>query len=239
MENRTLFSIFRPLLTLSSVSYDWDYWAAKCKPLWERSIWQVRPKSHAAWLNLLRRPLNKEKKMSYWVKWDCSWISHKARNHATVTDIVNKSSSQSQRHPMKLQCLDRQNSSQNCFLIKLRQLTILVNCPLEISSLFPTDQDQNEDLQDAQTQVSDFAAVLSSYIERRKLLMENLVNQSSLVNEPTCIFRIPDLSLVDVNAIDCVLLTSSKHMLGLPFLTEYLGYKGRILATESSIEFAR
>lgn len=160
-------------------------------------------------------------------------------NHATVTDIVNKSSSQSQRHPMKLQCLDRQNSSQNSFLIKLRQLTILVNCPLEISSLFPTDQDQNEDLQDAQTQVSDFAAVLSSYIERRKLLMENLVDQSSTVNEPTCIFRIPDLSLVDVNAIDCVLLTSSKHMLGLPFLTEYLGYKGRILATESSIEFAR
>jgi integrator complex subunit 9 len=140
---------------------------------------------------------------------------------------------------MKFQCLDRQSSAQNCFLIKLRQLTILVNCPLEISSILPNVQVHNENSQDAQTQVTDFAAVLSSYIERRKLLMDNAIDQSPMVSEATCIFRIPDLNLIDMHAIDCVLLTSSKQMLGLPFLTEYLGYKGRILATEASIEFAR
>jgi integrator complex subunit 9 len=140
---------------------------------------------------------------------------------------------------MKVQCLDREGSPQNCFLLKLRQLTILVNCPLQISSIFPSDQERNEQLNDAQSQVTDFANVLSSYIERRKMLMEDTVDQSGSVNEATCIFRIPDLSLVDVQAIDCVLLTTSKHMLGLPFLTEYLGYKGRILATECAIEFAR
>ncbi|KAG2178010.1 hypothetical protein INT43_003263 [Umbelopsis isabellina] len=139
---------------------------------------------------------------------------------------------------MKVQCLDRQGSPQNCFLLKLRQLTILVNCPLQITSIFPTAQERNEELNDAQSQVTDFAAVLTSYIERRKMLLDDMIDQSASVNEATCIFRIPDLSLVDVHTIDCVLLTTSKHMLGLPFLTEYLGYKGRILATECAIEFA-
>ncbi|CAO3669058.1 unnamed protein product [Umbelopsis ramanniana] len=127
---------------------------------------------------------------------------------------------------------------QNCFLIKLRQLTILVNCPLVIGSLLPTNQHDHDQQQEAQTQIPDFAAVLSSYVERQKMLMEDSVSQLNMPIEATCVFSIPDLSLVDIHAIDCVLLTGTKHMLGLPFLTEYLGYKGRILATESSIEFA-
>ncbi|CAO3598094.1 unnamed protein product [Absidia cylindrospora] len=44
---------------------------------------------------------------------------------------------------------------------------------------------------------------------------------------------------VDISTIHVVLLTQYEQLLGLPYLTEYLGYKGKIIATEPTIEFAR
>ncbi|RCH81936.1 Integrator complex subunit 9, partial [Rhizopus stolonifer] len=42
-----------------------------------------------------------------------------------------------------------------------------------------------------------------------------------------------------LHTIDLVLITHMDSMLGLPYLTEYLGYKGKIIATEPTIEFAK
>lgn len=67
--------------------------------------------------------------------------------------------------------------------------------------------------------------------------MEYTAAQSHAEN--ISVFRTANLDLVDINNIDVVIIANSDMMLGLPFLTEYLGYKGRIYATAPSIEFAR
>ncbi|ORZ02171.1 beta-lactamase-like protein [Syncephalastrum racemosum] len=56
--------------------------------------------------------------------------------------------------------------------------------------------------------------------------------------EERVVFRTPNLD-VDINSINLVLISNSDTMLGLPFLTEYMGYKGKIVAVEPAIEFAR
>ena len=49
----------------------------------------------------------------------------------------------------------------------------------------------------------------------------------------------PDFSAVDWKAVDFILISSYRHMLALPFVTEYTEFMGKIYATEPTIEFGR
>ncbi|CAG8520291.1 10902_t:CDS:10 [Paraglomus brasilianum] len=49
----------------------------------------------------------------------------------------------------------------------------------------------------------------------------------------------PDFSSVDWKAVDFILISSYRHMLALPFVTEYTEFMGKIYATEPTIEFGR
>lgn len=51
--------------------------------------------------------------------------------------------------------------------------------------------------------------------------------------------RLPQAGLVDFSTVDVLLISSCFSMQALPFLTEKLGFKGRIYATEPTMHFGR
>ncbi|KAG1711770.1 hypothetical protein DVH05_009013 [Phytophthora capsici] len=51
--------------------------------------------------------------------------------------------------------------------------------------------------------------------------------------------HLPGLSSVDVGALDVVLLSNHHTLLALPLLTEVLGFKGKIYATQLTLDFGR
>lgn len=112
----------------------------------------------------------------------------------------------------------------------------MINCPLDTFTV-PQQQD-NEHQDDAQ----DLASILSAFSEQGKRTADTQYSSltTSIQNcDHATVFRIPDLSLIDINSIDLVLISNYNLMLGLPYLTEYMGYKGRIIATEPTVEYAK
>lgn len=147
---------------------------------------------------------------------------------------------------MKIQCLDHKGSTSNTFLCKINQHTILINCPIETLTIpqpQQTQQQQDNDQDDQEaSNSSDLGSILSAFSAQGKRTADtqhSSLNTSLKNCDHPNVFRVPDFSLIDMDSIDLVLISNSESMLGLPFLTEYLGYKGRIIATEPTIEYGK
>ncbi|CAG8433608.1 1190_t:CDS:10 [Ambispora gerdemannii] len=50
------------------------------------------------------------------------------------------------------------------------------------------------------------------------------------------VVQTPDFSVIDWNSIDFIIISNFRHMLALPFITEYTKFEGSIYATEPTIE---
>lgn len=139
---------------------------------------------------------------------------------------------------MKIQCIDHEGSTSNTFLCKINQHTILINCSLDTLTVSQQPRDDEHERDDAH----DLASILSAFSDqgKRTLDTQDALLTTSIQNcdHPT-VFRIPNFSLIDMNSIDLVLISNYNLMLGLPYLTEYMGYKGRIIATEPTVEYAK
>jgi integrator complex subunit 9 len=141
---------------------------------------------------------------------------------------------------MKIQCLDNKGTIQTTFLCKINQHTILINCPLEQYTIPSSAHDDDE--QDEEPTLQDLSSILSSFSEQGKRSADTEYSSlsTSLKNcDNLTVFRVADFSLIDIHSIDLVLISNHKLMLGLPYLTEYMGYKGRIVATEPTVEYAK
>lgn len=139
---------------------------------------------------------------------------------------------------MKIQCLDREGTIPNTFLCKINQHTILLNCPIELLTI----PQQRGDGEPEDNSKSDLSSILSSFSSQGKRAADtrsNLAGRSVKNCDHATVFRVPDFNLIDIHSIDLVLISNSELMLGLPYLTEYMGYKGRIIATEPTIEYAK
>ncbi|CEP19353.1 hypothetical protein [Parasitella parasitica] len=144
---------------------------------------------------------------------------------------------------MKIQCLDHKGSTPNTFLCKINQHTILINCPIETLTIpqpqHPQPEDKNDEQEGGSNGLGSILAAFSTQGKRTTDTQYSSLNTSIKNCDHPSVFRVPDFSLIDVNSIDLVLIANSESMLGLPFLTEYLGYKGRIIATEPTIEYGK
>lgn len=149
---------------------------------------------------------------------------------------------------MKIQCLDNKGTTPNTFLCKINQHCILINCPLETCSIPSSSQqqaneqeEQQDDLQQQQGE-NDLIFILNNFSQQGKRSIDTQYSSLS-TNLNACdqvqVFRIPDFSLIDIDSIDLILISNYNLMLGLPFLTEYMGYKGKIIATEPTLEYAK
>lgn len=52
-------------------------------------------------------------------------------------------------------------------------------------------------------------------------------------------FYIPQFDMVDIDKIDFIVISNFYNIGALPYLTEYLGFKGKIFATEPTIQFGK
>ncbi|XP_064653165.1 integrator complex subunit 9-like isoform X2 [Lineus longissimus] len=52
-------------------------------------------------------------------------------------------------------------------------------------------------------------------------------------------FCVPETGLLDMSDIDAILISNSHNMLALPFITEYTGFKGKVYATEPTLQVGR
>lgn len=143
---------------------------------------------------------------------------------------------------MKIQCLDNKGSTPNTFLCKINQHTILINCPLETLTISPPLRQNTEQQQEQHDETNDLTSILSAFSKQGKQTVDTQYSSltTSIQNcDQRSVFRTADFSLIDINSIDLVLISNYNMMLGLPYLTEYLGYKGRIIATEPTVEYSK
>lgn len=141
---------------------------------------------------------------------------------------------------MKIQCIDHEGSPPNTFVCKINQHTILLNCPLETLTI--THSREDDETMPTEESRNDLASILSAFSTQGKRAADTLYSslQTNIKNcDHLSVFRAPDFNLLDVDSIDLVLIANSNLMLGLPYLTEYMGYKGKIIATEPTIEYAK
>ena len=52
-------------------------------------------------------------------------------------------------------------------------------------------------------------------------------------------YNVPELQMVDFSTIDVILLSNFYNLWALPYITEYTGFKGKIYATEPTIQLGR
>ena len=52
-------------------------------------------------------------------------------------------------------------------------------------------------------------------------------------------FRVPEWGLLDLAAVDAILISNAQNMLALPFITEHSAFRGRVYATEPTVQIAR
>ena len=69
-----------------------------------------------------------------------------------------------------------------------------------------------------------------------KLFRENV---GHIFVDSTPLVRLPETRLVDYSSVDVLLISNCFSMLALPFLTEKLGFHGKIYATEPTVHFGR
>ncbi|ELR11350.1 integrator complex subunit 9, putative [Acanthamoeba castellanii str. Neff] len=51
-------------------------------------------------------------------------------------------------------------------------------------------------------------------------------------------FRVPEWGLLDLAAVDAILISNAQNMLALPFITEHSAFRGRVYATEPTVQIA-
>jgi integrator complex subunit 9 len=126
----------------------------------------------------------------------------------------------------------------------MKQHTILVNCPLKTRHVRqdPPDSDVNDEGDELTDYTTPLDNVLAPYHPLAKQVARYSTDATATYQEQPSSFtwsRMIALDGVDISTIDVILLTQYELLLGLPYLTEYLGYQGKIVATEPTIEFAR
>ncbi|CAG8716200.1 12027_t:CDS:2, partial [Acaulospora morrowiae] len=138
------------------------------------------------------------------------------------------------------------DSRSNCFLIKLKQMNFLIDCGLNTSELIKSSPRDNLTSR-AQTVLSeidgindDMELLLSGENEVKRAKLDTSVEPNGINGRRTrgqFLVETPEFSNVDWSTIDFILITNYRHMLALPYVTEYTDFKGKIYATEPTVIF--
>ncbi|XP_066923310.1 integrator complex subunit 9 homolog [Clytia hemisphaerica] len=136
---------------------------------------------------------------------------------------------------MKLFSLNKKSSIAPCMILKLKDLTIMLDTKLDL------------------TPILDYLPV--GVVERKQNLKHWLPNAEikRLLGTEANIYEIggrvfldslpeaaiPEKGMVDFASIDVILVTSYNNILALPYITEYSGFNGKVLATEPTLQIGK
>ncbi|XP_063959379.1 integrator complex subunit 9-like [Lytechinus pictus] len=136
---------------------------------------------------------------------------------------------------MKLYCLSEQPSAP-CLLLTFKGTTILLDCSLDLGSLqhflpmplVPSTQFSKM----PNWKPSEKGHGLAHSKELKECSGRVFVDATPEVCTP-------EFGMIDMSTVDAILISNYHCMLGLPFITEFTGFKGVIYATEPTIQIGR
>mgnify|MGYP001044202223 CR=1 FL=1 len=112
-------------------------------------------------------------------------------------------------------------ANSNCYLLKVKDCTILLDCPIEIHDL---------------AHFAPKGLFNEIYGEKDSIFK---VNGDSFLIDDTLKINHPNFESLDLASIDILLISNVHSMLALPYLTEYYGFNGKIIATEPTAQLGR
>ncbi|XP_065844002.1 integrator complex subunit 9-like isoform X2 [Oscarella lobularis] len=121
-----------------------------------------------------------------------------------------------------------------CFLLKFKDVTLLLDCAIDFSSLrhfLPIPLIPSRRLANLPTLKG------SSLPKEISDKLKDVNGQFFLDGQLE--FCIGELDAVNLSTVDAILVTCYQNMLGLPYITEYLGFKGKVYATEPTIQLGQ
>ncbi|KYQ88165.1 integrator complex subunit 9 [Tieghemostelium lacteum] len=137
---------------------------------------------------------------------------------------------------MKLSCLGLSPQS-SCYLLEYKNVKILLDCGMEISSIlnylpyslktnqFKNNNQQQQHNNDSKKEIP----VIFKEINNNLYIDSNDIRYSTILGE----------NLVDFETIDYILISNYQNIYSLPFITEYTKFKGRIYATEPTVQIGK
>jgi len=127
--------------------------------------------------------------------------------------------------------MDVTRLAHNAFLLRLPDVTILLDCPLDVSSL-------GAYLPQYYTHSFDGGGSSTTPANAGPALVLN--NGQLMADAPSGFrFRAARLDMIDVGAIDVVLVSNCTGLLGVPLLMRDPRFRGRVYATEPVLELGR
>eukprot|EP00731_Ephydatia_muelleri_P010893 Em0005g1479a len=128
---------------------------------------------------------------------------------------------------------------QPCHVVRLNNTTVMLDCALDHSVLLhclPLPLVYSPRLSSLPHWTPSQCQADTSIGDVAKLFRENV---GHIFVDSTPLVRLPETRLVDYSSIDVLLISNCFSMLALPFLTEKLGFHGKIYATEPTVHFGR
>src|SRR5690606_27819058 len=70
-------------------------------------------------------------------------------------------------------------------------------------------------------------------------ISRNFLTLLKVYIDSTITYSTPEFGLVDRSAVDIILISNYQNLLALPFITEYSKFKGKVFATEPTIQIGK
>lgn len=138
---------------------------------------------------------------------------------------------------MKLFSLGRTSSSP-CLVLQFKGTSIMLDCSLDMSTLqhfIPLSLVNNEKISQAKVWTTRELQDIEGFSAQNNL--KEIAGKIFIDAEPNCCP--PEECLLDFSNIDIILISNYHFMLALPFITERSGFKGKIYATEPTVQIGR
>ncbi|GAB2234473.1 hypothetical protein Drorol1_Dr00003727 [Drosera rotundifolia] len=140
---------------------------------------------------------------------------------------------------MKLTCLSEGGNYHfpPCHILNICGFRVLLDCPLDLSSLMifsPVPPSSNSRPQNVVSECGCDLSLdsISMGGKKKKLRPDDEISVNSLVHSVPWYKTVNNLHLWDVSFIDVILISRPEGMLGLPFLTRCEGFSAKIYATD-------
>eukprot|EP00118_Oscarella_pearsei_P013716 m.112178 g.112178 ORF g.112178 m.112178 type:complete len:302 (+) comp37437_c0_seq49:340-1245(+) len=121
-----------------------------------------------------------------------------------------------------------------CFLVNFKDITLLLDCALDLSSLryfLPLPLIPSR-------RISGLSSLQGSSLPNE--ISDKLKEaRGQFFLDGQLEFCTAELDAVDLSTVDAILISCYQNMLGLPYVTEHSGFKGKLYATEPTIQLGR
>jgi integrator complex subunit 9 len=127
-------------------------------------------------------------------------------------------------------------------VLKWKSVQILLDCNLELSKLLkfliPAFDEEHSNENEGNTKFKHKKPKLKEDIKFGWIKqIDNSYYIQSLQKDLR--FCTPEFEFLDLATIDVVLISNFYNILALPFITEHIGFKGKIYATEPTVQMGR